>query len=345
MSKKDIRLYGTLGPSCCEEDLLYQMFAAGMTGVRLNLSHRSLAECRDWLDALYRAADRFHIIPDLLVDLQGPELRIGDLSRPLYCRQGQVFMLILDQGLICDDRIPLSPVIFDRLEKGMKLKFNDGKVVMEVLDVRSQTAIAAKVLREGEISSKKSIACDRLHLSLPVLTSQDRESIKQLGKYHVTGVMQPFVTGKNQLIALRQELLKEGAGHVRIFAKIESLEGANSVADLFPYCDEIVIARGDLGNAVPLPTLPALQKRISRACLHFKKPFMVVTQMLASMEHSPTPTRAELTDIFQAVLDGASSLMLTGETAAGDYPLEAMRVLSDTAWEARRFLMESRFDF
>lgn len=344
MKKRDLKLYGTLGPSCCDEDLLFKMFGAGMTGVRLNLSHRSLSECRDWLDALSRAAQRFHIIPDLLVDLQGPELRIGSLAEPVYCSQGAIFMLVLDEGHEYDRKIPLPPAIFTRLKKGMRIKLNDGRVLMEILDVRSAGSVAAKVLREGEISSRKSIACDQLHLSLPVLTSQDRASIRELKKYRVTGVMQPFVTGKDQLIALRQELLKEGAAQIRIFAKIESMEGANSVTELFPYCDEIVIARGDLGNAVPLPTLPALQKRISRSCLHFKKPFMVVTQMLTSMEHSPTPTRAELTDIFQAVLDGASSLMLTGETAVGEYPLEAMQVLSDTAWEARRYLMESRFD-
>ena len=131
--------------------------------------------------------------------------------------------------------------------------------------------------------------------------------------------------------------------YIRIFAKLETREGLDRLPDLLPYCDEIIIARGDLGNAIPLPKLPGIQKRVSSACLRARRPFMVVTQMLASMEHSPVPTRAEVTDIFQAVLDGASSLMLTGETAIGDYPVEAMKMLRETAEEALRFRMESRF--
>ena len=131
--------------------------------------------------------------------------------------------------------------------------------------------------------------------------------------------------------------------HIRIFAKIENRQGVEQLSSLLPHCDQIVIARGDLGNAYPLPKLPGVQKQIARTCLAFKKPFMVVTQMLASMAEHPVPTRAEVSDIFNAVLDGASSLMLTGETAAGRYPVEAMQVLSDTSFEALRYRMESKF--
>lgn len=149
--------------------------------------------------------------------------------------------------------------------------------------------------------------------------------------------MLPFVRNADDLITLRKELMADNMDYIRIFAKIESIEGVEHLPSLLPFCDEIVIARGDLGNAIPLPKLPAVQKRISTTCLHAKKTFMVVTQMLASMEENPVPTRAEVTDIFQAVLDGASSLMLTGETAMGAYPEEAMKILSQTSEEALRF--------
>ena len=131
---------------------------------------------------------------------------------------------------------------------------------------------------------------------------------------------------------------------MNIIAKIENMDGVEHLEELLPYCDEIVIARGDLGNAMPLWQLPAVQKRISEKCKAAGKGFMVVTQMLYSMEKSPVPTRAEVSDIFNAVLDGASALMLTGETAAGDYPAEAMTYLCNTAREALRFLQE-REDF
>ncbi len=341
--KNKLHLYGTLGPACCEKSLLKKMFAAGMTGVRLNLSHKSLDECSSWLAELSMAAEEYHIIPDLLVDLQGPELRIGTLEKDILCQKGNVFQLLPDDGAVADgNAIPVPETLLSVLEPGMLLKLNDGRILLQVKEVDSSGGLSAEVLREGPLSSRKSIACDQTSLTLPVLTPQDRETLHKLRRYRVTGVMQPFIKDSSHLIALKQELHKEGMDHIRVFAKIETREAAENLPELLPYCDEIVIARGDLGNAVPLETLPAWQKRISACCLHFKKPFMVVTQMLASMEQNPVPTRAELTDIFQAVLDGASSLMLTGETATGLYPLEAMQVLSDTSWEALRYKMESR---
>lgn len=355
--KNKLKLYGTLGPSCCHADILFSMLQAGMTGVRLNLSHRKLSDCSGWLQELEAASSRYHLIPDLLVDLQGPELRIGTLASELDLYEGMLVRLVptpneaaqpadSDKELSEKDEIPTIPVpplLFSSLDKRMMVKLNDGRILLELLDAGSYGMKLAKVVRGGPLSSRKSIACDQVSLSLPALTQQDRETLRDLRKFHVTGVMQPFVRDKNSLMALKEELHREGMDHIRIYAKIETMEAAEHLPDLLPFCDEVVIARGDLGNAVPLPTLPAWQKRIASCCLHFKKPFMVVTQMLASMEHNPVPTRAELTDIFQAVLDGASSLMLTGETAVGSYPLESIRYLSETAWEAKRYVMESRF--
>ena len=150
--------------------------------------------------------------------------------------------------------------------------------------------------------------------------------------------MQPFVRSREDLRALRDTLDESGGEAIRIFAKIENREGVVRLDELLPAADEIVVARGDLGNSGPLWELPALQKRIAAACRSAKKPFMVVTQMLASMERSPVPTRAELSDVFNAVLDGASSVMLTGETAVGLYPVDAIRFLTKTAREAENYV-------
>ena len=165
---------------------------------------------------------------------------------------------------------------------------------------------------------------------------QDNEEIDAFMQRALAATLDDSLSA-DDLITLRKELCADGMDYIRIFAKIESLEGVENLPSLLPFCDEIVIARGDLGNAIPLPKLPAIQKRIAMTCLRAKKPFMVVTQMLASMEQNPVPTRAEVTDIFQAVLDGASSLMLTGETAVGAYPEEAIKILAQTSEEALRF--------
>jgi pyruvate kinase len=170
------------------------------------------------------------------------------------------------------------------------------------------------------------------------MTDSDLANLRAAGAYGVTGVMQPFVRSRADLEEVRGVLDAAGGQAIRLFAKIENLDGVEKLGELLPAAGEIVIARGDLGNAVPLWKLPALQKRIAAVCREAGKPFMVVTQMLASMEQNPVPTRAEVTDVFNAVLDGASSVMLTGETAAGNYPVEAMEYLVRTVREAEAYL-------
>lgn len=371
--KHFLKLYGTLGPACCDKDCLKEMLLAGMTGIRLNLSHKTLAECRDWLVAYHEAAEDLHMLPELLVDLQGPELRIGNLKQVLNLEAGGEVILVPDPAAAKSEKdsdenkeagsmntiskgasgslsdpdspslpvIPCPPILFDHFKEGLRLKLNDGKILLEIIRLLNPAKKArARVIIPGELSSRKSIAADHVTLPLPVLTDQDRETLTQLRSYRVTGVMLPFVRSRQDLITLRKELMEAGMDYIRVFAKLETQEGLDVLPDLLPYCDEIIIARGDLGNAIPLPRLPGIQKKVAATCLRAHRPFMVVTQMLASMEHSPVPTRAEVTDIFQAVLDGASSLMLTGETAIGDYPVEAIRVLHETAEEARRFQKE-----
>ncbi len=352
--KHSLHLYGTLGPACASKEKIQAMFLAGMTGMRLNLSHSNLDDCENWLRQYHEVSERLHIIPELLVDLQGPELRIGTLDFPLSLCEGDIIFLISEKSfnkkkknsdifsriLEGEDEfsiIPCPEILFSYFNEGQEVKLNDGKILLKLSTPLEEDIFCGKVIKGGDLTSKKSIAITGVSIPLPVLTETDKKNLKLLRKYHVTGVMLPFVRNADDLITLRKELLANNMAHIRIFAKIESLEGVEHLPSLLPFCDEIVIARGDLGNAVPLPKLPAIQKRIAITCLHAKKPFMVVTQLLASMEQNPVPTRAEVTDIFQAVLDGASSLMLTGETAIGAYPEEAMKILAQTSEEALKY--------
>ena len=170
---------------------------------------------------------------------------------------------------------------------------------------------------------------------------QDRENLALAPSCGVTAVMQPFVRNADDLKTVRAAMNERGGTDIRLFAKIENRRGMDALPELLPNADEIVIARGDLGNAVPLWELPAVQKRIAAACRASGTPFMVVTQMLASMEHSRVPTRAEMSDVFNAVLDGAASVMVTGETAAGEYPADVIRYLALAAHAAEAFLKEN----
>ena len=356
--KMKLELYGTLGPSDCDKATLKEMFRNGMTGLRLNLSHRSLADCRDWLNHLYEVSEGLHIVPDLLIDLMGPELRIGELMTPLELKAGEMIALkpaknsyaLGDEDGVPSTRdlftqtrecpIPFPDLVYSYLTKGQELLLDDGKIL---LIITNEDPLTAKVLTGGTLHSRKSLALPGKNIDLPTLTDKDKENLAVLAKYRVTGVMLPFVRSPKDLITLKSELLSSGHAHVRIFAKIENQAGIDQLPLLLPHCDHIVIARGDLANAVSITKLPAIQKKIARLCQRTKTPFMVVTQMLASMETSPVPTRAEVSDIFNAVLDGASSLMLTGETAIGAYPAQAIKVLNDVAYEALRFRMEDGF--
>ena len=324
-------IYGTLGPACSNAATLEAMFRAGMTGVRLNLSHVSLRDSSDLLTLLHQAADRCGVIPKLLIDMQGPELRVGVLPAPLPLDEGSTVALGVGG-------IPVPALVLPFLTNGQPILLDDGKLLLRVLDHTGQSATAA-VERGGVLQSRKSIALPGAAIDPPAMTDADRANIRDAARFGVTGVMQPFVRSRADLEAVRTALDQAGGSHIRLYAKIENLTGAANLPALLPAADEIVIARGDLGNAQPLWKLPALQKRIAAQCRAAGKPFMVVTQMLASMERSSVPTRAEVSDIFNAVLDGASDLMLTGETAVGKYPAEAIRYLANTAREAERFAL------
>lgn len=344
-----MQYYGTLGPACGRVEILKAMFEAGMTGVRMNMSHGNLDENSHWLDMLFTAAKECHVEkPQVLIDLRGPELRLGRLENEFAVCKG-------DQVIFGGSGLPVPKMFLDYAVIGDHILLDDGKLEFAVESVNEtissedsgtpeqskactgssdHRALTACVLRGGMIKSGKSLAIVGKELPMPTLTESDYKNISLASEYGVTGVMQPFVRGKDDLLTLRRALCRAGADYIEIFAKIENLQGTAALDELLPYCDHVVIARGDLGNAMPLWKLPGVQKKIAAKCRAAGKPFMVVTQMLDSMCERAVPTRAEVLDIYNAVLDGASSLMLTGETAAGKYPVEAIGYLVKTGQEA-----------
>lgn len=332
MRTKALELYGTLGPACARENILEGMFRAGMTGMRVNLSHMTLDQARPWIEIMHRAAARCGLEPDLLADLQGPEVRVGKLPAPLALKTGETVAL---------DALLLPLPLREMLAPGQEILLDDGKLLLETLD-RDR----AKILRGGTLLPRKSAAVPGLTLTLPPLTPEDEDNLRRAEELGVTGVMQSFVRGREDVLALRSALCRCGCKGIRLYAKVENRLGLETLPQWIDLADCIVIARGDLGNAIPLTRLPAAQKAIAGLAKERGKPFLVVTQLLASMEHSAVPTRAEVSDIYNAVLDGASALMLTGETAGGAFPREAMEVLCRTAqgaWNDREHKGETNY--
>lgn len=318
-----MRYFGTLGPNSHAVKTLTELFRAGMTGMRLNLSHGHLADHQDWIDSLVKAANKTRRTRyELLVDLNGPELRIGEVDGQVLLSPGQ--KIIIGKG-----GLAVPQEVFQVLKGADYVLMDDGRLRLLCVEVTEERA-CLEVQRGGYLSSHKSMAIEGKSVDLPTLNAKDIANIEVMKKYPVTGVMLPFVRGQADLYTLRQTLEHYDLKHVRIFAKIENMQGVRALPDLIDACDEVVIARGDLGNVMPVWELPAVQKEIAALCRQKQKPFMVVTQLLDSMIDHPTPTRAEISDIFNAVLDGADSLMVTGETAVGRYPDLVMRYLVNT---------------
>ena len=313
-----MRFYGTIGPACADAATLTALCRAGMTGVRLNLSHGPLAQRAEWLALLRQAG-----VGELLIDLQGPELRIGALEQPLTLAAGQ--SLVLGAG-----GVDCPPALVQAARPGQLLLLDDGKLLVRVTDADG-AALRCTVERGGVLQSRKSIAAPGLAVHQPTLTEQDWQNLRQAAACGVTGVMLPFVRGGEDIRTLKAALAACGAPHIRVFAKIENMDGVQALPGFVREVDEVVIARGDLGNAMPLWQLPGCQKKLAAVCRAAGTPFMVGTQLLDSMHTRAVPTRAEVSDIYNAVWDGADSLMLTGETAAGQYPVQAMEYLVKTA--------------
>lgn len=323
-----MEFYATLGDPCAKRDILDKMFQAGMTGVRLNMSHTSLSKCAPLLDELYWPAARQarQECAHLIVDLQGPELRVGELSQPVSLREG-------GEVLLGEGGVPIPQIILRTARRGQQISIDDGALLLEVRR-SSSTVLLCRVARGGTLRSKKSLSLLGTEIDTPTLTPSDLDNLALAGRYGVTHILQPFVRNRQDIQILRQTLDSLGLEQVQIMAKIEEQQGLDHLDEIMEAADQICIARGDLGNSIPLWKLPAIQKNIAQRCRTAGKPFCLVTQLLWSMEQRPVPTRAEVCDIYNSVLDGASALMLTGETAAGKWPVHAMGYLVRTAQEA-----------
>lgn len=322
-----MEFYGTLGGSCQSRAVLDRLFQAGMTGARLNLSHTTLSACAPLLNDIFHPAARVAgVTPHLIIDLQGPELRVGVLPAPVLLEEG-------GQTVLGEGGIPVPAAVVKAAQVGHSISLDDSALLLEVEEAEP-ARLLCRVRRGGLLRSRKSLAILGVEVDSPALTQADLDNLDVAASFGVTHILQPFVRGKEDVLALRRALEERGLSRVQIMAKIENRRGLEHLDEIAAAADQICIARGDLGNAIPLWELPGIQKDIARRCRAAKVPFCLVTQLLWSMEQRPVPTRAEVCDIYNGVLDGAASLMLTGETAAGKYPVQAMEYLVKTARRA-----------
>ena len=321
----------TLGPSTEDEKTLRELMIAGMDVARINMSHGTHEEHRLKIEKVKKLRREMDLPVAILLDTKGPEIRTGNFPEKIMLEAGQEFTLTTEE-CIGDNKhcfITFSGLPAD-VDEGTKILIDDGLIEM-VVKSKTETEIVCKVINGGPVSSHKGINVPNVTLSLPFLSDRDREDLKFGIEQDVDFVAASFTRNANDINEMRAELEKNGGGDIRIIAKIENNDGVKNIDEIVRVSDGIMVARGDLGVEIPIAEVPIIQKMLIRKTRNSDKPVITATQMLDSMMKNPRPTRAETTDVANAIYDGTSVIMLSGETAAGAYPVEAVKTMADIA--------------
>jgi len=319
------KILATIGPASANPDRLAALVAAGMDAARLNFSHGRHDEHRAGAELLRAAADDAGRPLALVADLQGPKLRVGDLSVPNTLARGQE-VVVAPEEAARDGDLPVSPaVIGEVLSPGNDVLIDDGLVRLRVEEVEHGRARCI-VLVGGVVAAHKGVNLPGVQLPIPSLTPKDVSDLEFALSLGVDFVALSFVRSAADVRELRG-LIEEAGSHAEVIAKIEKAEAVEALDGILDEADAIMVARGDLGVEIGPASVPLLQKRIILQALESGKPVITATQMLESMIHQAEPTRAEASDVANAVLDGSSALMLSGETAVGEYPVEAVEYM------------------
>lgn len=313
----------TIGPASDDSEVLRGLFEAGMTTARLNFSHGSQSEHLERIKTIRREAEKAGAEVRIMLDTKGPEIRTGVFDSPVLLEKGETFILWKDDCVGCEKGCSVTyKKLADDIKVGSRIMIDDGLVELKVMSIDNGD-VECVVVNSGVISSKKGINLPGVRTNLPAVTEKDRSDLVFAAENGVDIVAASFVRKRSDIDEIRAVLNENCGEGIKIFAKIENEEGVSNIDEIIEAADGIMVARGDLGVEVPAEKLPFIQKRIIRKCNLEEKPVITATQMLESMIHNPRPTRAEVSDVANAVLDGSDFVMLSGETAAGDHPVES----------------------
>ncbi len=332
---QNTKIVATLGPASDSYETMFELIKAGVDVFRINMSHGSHENARVQIETIGQINNDHNINVGILADLQGPKLRVGQIeNNKLDLAPGDVLTFVNEKCLGTREKIYMSYKSFAAdVEIGEKVLIDDGKVGMEVVDTNNIDTVKLKVLFGKELSSNKGVNLPDTNVSLPALTVKDLEDFDFLMTQPVNWIALSFVRSPKE-IKLLKEKIKSHGHHARVIAKIEKPQAVDRIEKIIKASDGIMIARGDLGVEMPIEKLPGIQKKIIAMCIQQGTPCIVATQMMDSMIVNPSPTRAEVTDVANAVLDGTDAVMLSGETSVGAYPIETVRAMNRIIAEA-----------
>ncbi|MEY8387257.1 pyruvate kinase [Oscillospiraceae bacterium 38-13] len=325
----------TLGPAVDSEEHISALIKGGMNGARFNFSHGSHPEHLERLNRLKAVRDRMGCPVATILDTKGPEIRIRSFeTKTVELAAGSEFVLTVDDVPGTAERVSVTYArLNEEVAPGQEILIDDGLVAMRVREIRG-SEILCEVENGGTLSANKSINIPGAHIQLPALTEKDVADIRFGVENDFDFIAASFVRRAADVEAVREVLRQCGGDNVKIIAKIENQEGIDNLDGILEAADGVMVARGDLGVEIPAAKVPALQKQMIRKGLQAGKPVITATQMLDSMMRNPRPTRAEVSDVANAVYDGTSCVMLSGETAGGKYPIEALAAMLEIVTEA-----------
>ena len=322
----------TIGPASENEETLTQMCLAGMNLARLNFSHGTHQEHKAKIDLIKKVREKLDMPIAILLDTKGPEYRIGTFADgKVTVKTGDTFTFTVDDVVGDATRVSVNyKGMVKDLQVGDRIQVCNGLVVFEVTELSGSNAVC-RCITGGEMSNRKSMSFPNKVMSGPYLSKQDKQDIIFGIQQGVDFVAASFVSCKQDVLDIRKLLDENGGEDIEIIAKIENRAGVDNVEEICSVCSGIMIARGDLGVEIPFIELPAIQKMLTQKCRMLGKRVITATEMLESMIYNPRPTRAEINDVANAVYDCTSAIMLSGETAAGKYPVEAVRNMAQIA--------------
>ena len=323
---KRTKIVATISDKRCEIGFLRELYEAGMNVVRLNTAHQTLDEAMKVVRNVRAVSDQIA----LLIDTKGPEVRTCDIVVPVRVEKGEIIFMTGDRTLVAEKLIHVSYEHFVRdVQIGDKILVDDGDVELIVRD-KKENCLELEASNPGEIKDKKSINVPGVNMHLESLSDKDRKFIQFAMDNKLDFIAHSFVRNKQDVMEI-QQILDEQHSNIKIIAKIENQEGVNHIDEILDHVYGVMVARGDLAIEIDAEKIPLIQRYIVNKCIESKKPVIIATQMLHTMIDHPRPTRAEVSDIANAVFSGTDDIMLSGETAYGDYPLEAVKVMSRVA--------------
>ena len=340
---KRTKIVCTLGPASEKEEVLRELMKSGLNVCRMNFSHGSHEEHKGRMDLVKKLREELGQPTAILLDTKGPEIRTGQFDVPeVLLEEGQTFTVTMKDVMGNKDMCTVSyKGLANDVKPGNTILIDDGLVGLTVKEINGDD-IVCEVQNSGIVKNHKGVNVPGVKVNLPAITEKDRSDIEFGIEQGIDFIAASFVRKVSDVLAIREILEANNADHIKIISKIENQEGVDNLDEIIEVSDGIMVARGDLGVEIPTEEIPVVQKLMIKKCNEAGKPVITATQMLDSMMRNPRPTRAEVTDVANAIYDGTDAIMLSGETAAGKYPVEAVKTMATIAKRAEETMKNKR---